>query len=169
MLSWRPAVLVLAAAATLGARADFGIPPVRVHVARSAGLLVEAAVQGGARRLARPECASPLSEYRDTFGRSLAENAKGLGVSASEYVGLVYFDNHGAEKGACRRGDVLAFTWPGSRVVLVCPQLAQAYRHARVEAEIAVIHEVLHTLGLGENPPSSLAITASVYSRCGDH
>jgi hypothetical protein len=35
-------------------------------------------------------------------------------------------------------------------------------------AEIAVIHEALHTLGLGENPPDSREITRLVTERCGD-
>ncbi len=30
-----------------------------------------------------------------------------------------------------------------------------------------LIHEILHTLGLGENPPSSREITARVLARCG--
>jgi hypothetical protein len=30
-----------------------------------------------------------------------------------------------------------------------------------------VIHEVLHSLGLGENPPSSDHITERVRARCG--
>jgi hypothetical protein len=34
-------------------------------------------------------------------------------------------------------------------------------------AELLVIHELLHTLGLGENPPSSVDITRVVTSRCG--
>jgi hypothetical protein len=29
-----------------------------------------------------------------------------------------------------------------------------------------VIHEMLHTLGLGENPPSTFEITARVRDRC---
>jgi hypothetical protein len=35
------------------------------------------------------------------------------------------------------------------------------------QAEIAVIHEALHTLGLGENPPDSREITRRVAERCG--
>jgi len=35
-------------------------------------------------------------------------------------------------------------------------------------AEMILIHELLHTLGLGENPPTSLEITARVTERCGD-
>ncbi len=30
-----------------------------------------------------------------------------------------------------------------------------------------VIHEMLHTLGLGENPPTSIEITQRVKGRCG--
>ena len=33
-------------------------------------------------------------------------------------------------------------------------------------AENMVIHEMLHTLGLGENPPSSREITRRVNDRC---
>ena len=34
-------------------------------------------------------------------------------------------------------------------------------------AEIIVLHEALHTLGLGENPPLSAVITDRVAARCG--
>jgi len=31
-----------------------------------------------------------------------------------------------------------------------------------------MIHEALHTLGLGENPPTSAEITERVLARCGN-
>jgi len=34
-------------------------------------------------------------------------------------------------------------------------------------AEAVIIHETLHSLGLGENPPTSDEITRRVFSRCG--
>jgi len=34
--------------------------------------------------------------------------------------------------------------------------------------ELLLIHEILHTLGLGENPPSTDAIIRQVTIRCGD-
>ena len=40
-----------------------------------------------------------------------------------------------------------------------------AVRNPR-EAEAMIIHELLHTLGLGENPPTSIEITRRVESRC---
>ena len=40
-------------------------------------------------------------------------------------------------------------------------------RHDRRQTEVILIHETLHTLGLGENPPSSREITSRVLARCG--
>jgi hypothetical protein len=37
----------------------------------------------------------------------------------------------------------------------------------RTAAEIIIIHEFLHVLGLGENPPTSDEITERVAARCG--
>jgi len=39
-------------------------------------------------------------------------------------------------------------------------------RHDPFLADVALIHESLHSLGLGENPPSSSEITSRVISRC---
>ena len=35
------------------------------------------------------------------------------------------------------------------------------------QPEAVIIHETLHSLGLGENPPTSDEITWRVFSRCG--
>jgi hypothetical protein len=51
--------------------------------------------------------------------------------------------------------------------VLVCKTFYQTVQQQRDMAEIYVIHEMLHTLGLGENPPTSLEITQQVKRRCG--
>jgi hypothetical protein len=59
-------------------------------------------------------------------------------------------------------------------LVCVCPAGAGALnsRFAKVQienpslSEFMVIHEMLHTLGLGENPPSSFEITEQVRRRC---
>jgi hypothetical protein len=63
---------------------------------------------------------------------------------------------------------VLARTIPGSRVIFVCGahfvlQTSQDSRHA----EAALIHEALHSLGLGENPPAGHVITERVRAHCG--
>jgi hypothetical protein len=48
----------------------------------------------------------------------------------------------------------------------VCPSLGRLAAAEPGRAEAIVIHEVLHSLGLGENPPSSEDITAAVERRC---
>jgi hypothetical protein len=68
----------------------------------------------------------------------------------------------------CRNGSsALAFTFPGSRVVHMCGRrFAEAAHTSRTTAEVIIIHEFLHVIGLGENPPSSEAIAARVAARC---
>jgi hypothetical protein len=50
-------------------------------------------------------------------------------------------------------------------VVFICFRQLSLLR--REEQEAVLIHEMLHSLGLGENPPESVAITAQVLKRCG--
>jgi hypothetical protein len=55
-------------------------------------------------------------------------------------------------------------------VVFVCPQEFSHARRSRRSGggyEFIVIHEMLHSLGLGEDPPSSSEINARVRARCG--
>ena len=66
-----------------------------------------------------------------------------------------------------REATTVMFTTPGSKVVFVCGrQLERMARQDRGYLSVLVIHEVLHTLGLGENPPSSNTITIRVANRC---
>lgn len=87
-------------------------------------------------------------------------------VGVDQYVGmLVFYD--GTRTRACEKGAV-AFTTPGSRAVHVCvDQLKQAQSANPEHVVAALIHEILHTLGLGENPPSPSDITRRVRARCG--
>lgn len=128
---------------------------------------VRKALDGAARRLARPECGRLLSEFRDGEGRSLRENLEALGLDAPTYVrGYVFFYD-GADRGTCERASILAVTEPHSHVVHVCPRFSQASRTNPRLSEAILIHEALHTLGLGENPPSSAEITRRVLKACG--
>ena len=78
---------------------------------------------------------------------------------------VLFYD--GSNEGPCRRPRVHAFTAPGSRRRAGVPVAGEARgRRARATAEALVIHEVLHTLGLEENPPSSEEITVAVERRC---
>ena len=54
----------------------------------------------------------------------------------------------------------------GSRVIHVCPGFAQLQSRDPERSAYLIIHESLHALGLGEDPPSSSEITHRVERRC---
>jgi hypothetical protein len=119
-----------------------------------------------ASRLDWPACQAVLADFRDTSGRTLDRALGETGLSAREYLGLLFFAD-GAGYAKCRRGAAGAFTVPGSRVVHVCPaSLLRQSRQRPALAEAFLIHEMLHSLGLPENPPSAREISARVQSRC---
>jgi hypothetical protein len=116
--------------------------------------------------LERSDCRAILDDYRDQFGNRLSDNLNALGVDASTYLGWLRFRT-GSTLRPCRQPATVMFTAPGSRVVFVCEfQLDKLLYRDQVLLTSLVIHEALHTLGLGENPPTSDEITARVRSRC---
>jgi hypothetical protein len=127
--------------------------------------LVHRSVRGAASRLRRsPMCRELLRDFRTASGDPLAAELGKLGQDPDVYLaGLVYID--GSSHRRCRNGRVLAFTGPGWRVVYVCPAFLDLERRPAV-AEAILIHEALHTLGLGENPPTSRVIQDQVNARC---
>jgi len=156
--------------ATFGALLETGAAEAREAIFRlgtaERATAVRMASRGALDRLSRPGCREVLSDFQDASGRTLGENLVAVVPTAGEYFGLVFFyDGEGASQ--CRNAGVLAFTAPGSRVVHVCPQFAPAQRRDRRLAEVIVIHEILHSLGLGENPPTSRDINARIVARCG--
>ena len=130
---------------------------------------VRAALEGAAQRLEEPGCHAVFStpEFQDGAGRPLHEKLSALGTDGPRYLGLLLFIDGRATRW-CQAGQTLAYTEPGSRVVFVCGRrFHEAWKRSPAFAEAAIIHEALHTLGLGENPPSPEAITATVQSYCG--
>ena len=165
----RRAVVVAACLLTLGAgRAETGarLDNDRIRLYSPHAVIVARALKGAQRRLERPACQRIFSDFHGTDGRPLRERLDGLGTTGEEFLGrLLFYD--GSAGDPCARGGTIAYTFPGSRVVFVCA--AEFARHARHDpflTEAALIHESLHSLGLGENPPTSAAITARVMSRC---
>ena len=126
-------------------------------------------VAEAAARLEEPGCRQILTDFRDVAGRSLEDRLKPTGLDAPAYVRSVEFRaGRGVER--CQTARVLLFTTIGGHVIWVCE--AQYYRKEREGLDVAValvLHEVLHTLGLGEDPPSSAEITARVLARCARH
>jgi hypothetical protein len=130
------------------------------------GVALHWAVLGAHRRLQQPACRGLFAEFSDASGRTLQENLDAIGETGATYPALILFAD-GTGRPRCREREVFAFTTPGSRVVHICGrQLKDLADRSPVRAQAIVIHELLHTLGLGENPPSSTEITARVLARC---
>jgi hypothetical protein len=136
---------------------------------RPATLAVHTAITGAFQRLGSPACQDVLSEFTDQSGRPLKENLLRTGQTPQEYLGLLSYTD-GAGQAPCGRPGILAFTSPGTRIVYVCGRFRDRFLTLRLkdreELELALIHEALHTLGLGENPPSPQEISEKVRLRC---
>jgi hypothetical protein len=118
------------------------------------------------RRLASDACRALLTDFEDASGVELAARLEASGASLEQWISGVYFyEGNGAR--ACDRHGVMAVTQPGSHVVYLCPAFVQQQRRDPGLAEALVIHELLHTMGLAENPPTSLEINRRVFERCG--
>ena len=118
-----------------------------------------------ARRLQEPECLRVLDDFRDGLGRPLRLSLDRWGMSAAEYLAIIPFLD-GSSLGACRWRGAEMVSSPGVPRVYVCGRFAVTQIRERPRAEFLLIHEMLHTLGLGEDPPSSLEITQRVKGRC---
>jgi len=137
----------------------------RVLINGVPGAVARRAVRGARLRLMAPSCARLLSAFADSAGEPLQSRLDELGLSATDYATMVVFAE-GSRERACRTRSVLAVTRPGSRVVYLCPRFLETeWKDPRL-AEAVVIHEMLHSLGLGENPPSSAEITRKVLKSC---
>src|SRR5512140_1279606 len=104
-------------------------------------------------RLKKPECATVLSDFRDSQGHSLKENLESLRMTEPEFFLSLRFVE-GSHVALCNRAEVAAGTTPGRRVIAVCVATFDNLQreHPGLAADV-LIHEMLHALGLGENPP----------------
>jgi hypothetical protein len=131
-----------------------------------ARMAVEAAVKHARARLNESPCGEVFSEFVDQKGQRLSERLRLSGQSGADYLSTLYFVE--ADHRRCRADETIAaFTVPGSRVIHVCAErFAERFALKIADGEFLVIHELLHALGLGENPPTSADITARVRDRC---
>ena len=171
---------VVAATALLtlaGAPEAIGAGPTQLSFNKALNRYDAAAVQraksGATKRLRDPECLRVLTDFKDHEGRALDQNLSTWGLSAADYLeGLPFRD--GSSMAHCRKRSIEMVTSVGRPPVYVCPagvgvlnsRFAQVQAQSPSLAESMVIHEMLHTLGLGENPPSTFEITESVRRRC---
>lgn len=159
---WAPAAW---ATGSPGARSD--AQPRLATIDRTLTRAVHRAVEDANGKLERPGCRRVLDDFRDGSGRTLRRNLEDIGQTARGYLGWMIF-YRGDSQPFCRDHDVHAVTVPGSRVVYICER--QFREKVQREAGLAgayVIHELLHSLGLGENPPTAADITRQVVARCG--
>jgi len=118
---------------------------------------------GARERLGDPGCLAVLTDFESINGGRLDLVLRSTGRTAQEQIDLLEFES-GLGRPGCRAGQ-LAFTQIGSPAVSIC--LRPFTLLPPKEQEAVLIHEMLHSLGLGENPPESVAITAQVLKRCG--
>jgi hypothetical protein len=118
------------------------------------------------RALVKPDCQRVFREFSNASGQPLQDRLDAEAKSGDAFLASLLF-YEGSSHPRCDQKHTLAVARPGSRVVLLCtPQFFDvALRSPRLAASV-LIHEELHALGLGENPPSSSEITARVAARC---
>src|SRR5829696_239313 len=117
------------------------------------------ALEGASRWLAQAKCQTLFLEFKDERQVPLTARLRQLKTDPEGYLRMVLFLD-GADSATCTRHGVLAFTAQGSRVIYLCGRdFERQWRRDVAEVQATVIHEMLHSLGLGENPPSPRAIT----------
>jgi hypothetical protein len=126
---------------------------------------VRRAVENARAQLSDMRCRSVLSDFADSSGRPLQGAMEDSQLAPEDYLGqLLFYDGSGLPQ--CRPG-VAAFTIRGGRVVFICADRFVALRWPN--AEVILIHEMLHSLGLGENPPTPREISDRVQAHCYAH
>jgi hypothetical protein len=119
-----------------------------------------------AESLQAPKCQTLLTEFSDQRGRALTERLGELKMSLAEYMDAIIVQD-GERHPRCGHEGVLAFTAAGSRIIYVCGRaFTRVAQRDAEEAKATLVHELLHSLGLGENPPSSRYITYRVKELC---
>jgi predicted Zn-dependent protease with MMP-like domain len=152
------------AATVMALTAPAGAAEWRVRMGGSAhAQAVHRGLAGAQERLGRVECRKLFTDFQDLAGRPLQDKLDGLKLTGPEFLRYVgFYEGYGLKR--CGQDRVMAFTQPGSLAVRVCPQIA---RRDQETVELILIHEMLHALGLGENPPTTSQITDQVTRRCG--
>jgi hypothetical protein len=105
------------------------------------------------------------SDFELEGGGTPQDELDRLGMAPAELLEtLVFFD--GSREPVCGRGRAALTTKPGSRIIWVCPSFIELHlSHPALSASL-ILHESLHALGLGEDPPRSHEITRAVERRC---
>jgi hypothetical protein len=113
-----------------------------------------------------PRCQQIFLDFRDGSGRTLQERLDSMGETGQSHLaGMLFYE--GWKSRPCPSPQTFAMTTPGSRVVYFCGRkFASVIGRDPSALWVAILHEQLHSLGLGENPPSSEEISRRVAERC---
>lgn len=144
------------------------VPHVQIADSVARGAVVRA-IRGAASRLNRPACQRVLADFQDSSGKTLLAGLEASTGNAAAYLLERVWFADGSDVPQCLTDQATAaFTAAGNKVVWVCAaRFANRFAREMTAAEVLIIHEMLHTLGLSENPPSSGTITRQVVKRCG--
>jgi hypothetical protein len=135
-----------------------------ILVSGMTALDVTVAVRDAVSRLRDGRCQQVLDDFTAQEGRSLRE-ALGPSTPDAYLLRLVVRDGEiPLGSGHCAVAGSAAFTTNGAAVFVCGTSFRRLTRGARANA---LIHEMLHTLGLRENPPTSTEIARRVRARCG--
>jgi len=136
-----------------------------VHLSPFTGTAVRLAIDLALSKLTRPGCADVYGDFELPDGSTPRAVLDRMRMRPEEFLeSLVFID--GSADHVCRNGLAALTATPGSHVIYVCPGFAQFQLRNRDLSASLIIHESLHVLGLGENPPSSAEITRRVQRRC---
>lgn len=121
-------------------------------------------------KLDKAPCIGMFSTLKDGAGTTLEANLSTKGYSAKEWLNEGISILNGGYDGACSSGTASAYTTIGGTEVYACAGFKNL---TTGQGAVRLIHEVLHTLGLQENPPftsamSSSEINSMVATNCGN-
>ena len=135
---------------TLSARGEVAPAFIRIDQPQTA-MAVRWAINGAHEWLGDPGCRQVFSDFRDLSGKLLSDVLAERGETGQEHLERLFFYD-GSRGDLCTGRGAGAMTQPGSHVVFICPAgFGEISREPR-KARVIVIHELLHTLGLGESP-----------------
>jgi hypothetical protein len=164
------ASVVLAAAlrGSLGASESPFDEAARLAIRERTGLSMEvrAAVLRAWTLLEDPRCREIFAEFRDTSNRPLQVRLDDLGETGRSFLARIDYSD-ASETEECRVPSTLAATVPGRATVAVCASKFRILARRDFERlAVVILHEELHALGLGENPPSSAEISRRIALWC---
>jgi hypothetical protein len=134
-------------------------------VERHGYVWVQRAIDLAAKKFARAQCQKVFTDFANADGVPLSSVLARLKTTPEDYLTQWILFTEGDRERQCLTKDIAAFTQTGSRVIYVCS--SRFTMQPIPNGVVIVIHEMLHSLGLGEQPPTSAEITKRIGERCG--